>query len=339
MNEQKRTTSVTAPLRVGIIGGGGIASAHLAGYRAHADRITAVAVADLSPDLLAMRAEQDGLTGYTDYRRMLADEQLDAVDICLPHHLHTEAIVAAAEVGVHVLCEKPICTTLDDAARIAAAVEASGIVLMCAHNQVFRPAVQRLRELVATRQLGTIYSASTTCEFELELTEENAGWRARAAESGGGQLLDSGYHPTYVLRHIVGDEPATVSAVLANHRLSFLPGEDSAQVTVRFASGAIGRVSTSWAFDGLPDPETITVNGSRGSAFGTDRSLTVSIVGHDPVTVPLDPIDTFAAEIAHFAEVLRDGGAPVQGHEDGIATLSLILAAYEAASSGTTVAL
>lgn len=329
--------SSSRALRVGIIGGGGIASAHLGGYRAHSDEIVAVAVADLSPALLARRAEEDGLTGYADYRRMLAEEDLDAVDICLPHHLHTEAIIAAAEAGKHILCEKPICTTAEDAERISAAVEASGVILMCAHNQVFRPVVRELRELVAAGSLGQIYSASATCEFELQLDEESAGWRARASESGGGQLLDSGYHPTYVLRHVVADEPVDVTAVLSNHRLTFLEGEDSAQVTVRFEGGAVGRIVTSWAYDGLPAAETVTVNGSRGSAFGTDQSLTVRISGEEPVIIDLDPVDTFAAEISHFAAVLREGGRPVQDHADGIATLGIIMAAYTAAASGTTV--
>jgi hypothetical protein len=82
------------------------------------------------------RADELGATVYSDYRTMLEQADIDAVDICLPHHLHKDAIVAAARAGKHVLCEKPLCLTSEEAAEVAAAVEESGITLMCAHNQL-----------------------------------------------------------------------------------------------------------------------------------------------------------------------------------------------------------
>jgi predicted dehydrogenase len=93
------------PIRVGLVGGGGIVDAHIRGYRAYADAIKVVAVADVVTETVQRRATELDAAPYTDFRQMINEADLDAVDICLPHYLHAEAIVAAAEAGKHILCE------------------------------------------------------------------------------------------------------------------------------------------------------------------------------------------------------------------------------------------
>ena len=83
-----------------------------------------------------------GAAAYTDFRQMILEADLDAVDICL-HHLHAEAIVIAAQAGKHILCEKPLCLTVLQAEQVQQAVSAAGVTLMCAHNQLYLPAVPR----------------------------------------------------------------------------------------------------------------------------------------------------------------------------------------------------
>ncbi|WP_203590949.1 Gfo/Idh/MocA family oxidoreductase [Streptomyces sp. SID13031] len=144
-------------LKVGLIGGGGIASAHIEGYREHAGKIGITAVADAVEKTAAARGEELGATPYTDYLQMLEAEELDAVDICLPHHLHRDAIVAAAQAGKHVLCEKPLCLSGEEAADVRAAVTGNGVTLMCAHNQLFMPAVAKAKELLDAGTIGTVY--------------------------------------------------------------------------------------------------------------------------------------------------------------------------------------
>ena len=96
-------------VKVGVLGGGGILDAHIRGYRAYADAIKVTAVADLVEETARRRAAELDAAAYTDFRQMILDADIDAVDICLPHHLHAEAIVAAAQAGKHILCEKPLC--------------------------------------------------------------------------------------------------------------------------------------------------------------------------------------------------------------------------------------
>ena len=147
----KPEEAATDRIRIGLIGGGAIADAHIRGYRAFAETVLPAAVADAAPEVAQRRAAELGVPAHTDYRQLIAQIELDAVDICLPHHLHANAIVTAAEAGLHVLCEKPLCLTRTEAERVRAAVEQNGVTLMCAHNQLFLPTVAKAMELLAER--------------------------------------------------------------------------------------------------------------------------------------------------------------------------------------------
>src|SRR5437764_10778623 len=102
-------------VKFGLIAASGIAEDHIRGYRKFADRIGVTAVADSQADTLARRSAELGATAFADYGRLISEGDIDAVDICLPHYLHADAIVRAAENGKHVLCEKPLCLTADEA--------------------------------------------------------------------------------------------------------------------------------------------------------------------------------------------------------------------------------
>jgi predicted dehydrogenase len=322
-------------IKVGLIGAGGIAGAHIRGYREHAARIGITAVADVSEAAVAARAEELGATPYADYRQMLEVEELDAVDICLPHHLHRDAIVAAAEAGKHILCEKPLCLTAAEAADVRAAVSAAGVTLMCAHNQLFLPAVAKAKELLEAGTIGTVYEVRTTDSFYNDFDPSTMGWRASAATSGGGELIDTGYHPTYLLLHLAGGKPVEATAMLSTHRLKFMEGEDSAQVLVRFDNGVVGQLVTSWAYQPAAVTERFSVVGSEGALHSDGNSLTVRRRVGEVETIELEPVDGFVAEIGHFADSLLGKTRPLHTEEEGIAVLGILLAAYEGARTKT----
>src|SRR5438128_2405050 len=146
---------INGAVRVGLIGAGGISGAHGQGFLKHSDKIKCVAMADISQDNLKKRGEQLAPTGVTprsfaDWKEMLKEMggEIDAVDICLPHHLHGAAIMDAAAAGKHILCEKPMCMSLAEADQIAAAVKKSGVTYMSAHNQLFMPVVQEAKRMI-----------------------------------------------------------------------------------------------------------------------------------------------------------------------------------------------
>ncbi|WP_374010963.1 Gfo/Idh/MocA family protein [Leifsonia sp. LS-T14] len=322
----------TATVRVGLIGAGGIAGAHVAGYLRNPGTVTFAAVADPVRESAERRAGDSGAAIYSDYRIMLAEADIDAVDICLPHHLHKDAIIAAAAAGKHILCEKPLCLTPEEAAEVDAAVTAAGVTLMCAHNQLFLPAVAKAKELIESGELGRVYEVRTTDSFFNDFDPSNMGWRAHASTSGGGELIDTGYHPTYLLLHLAGGSPVEVTALLATHRLSFMEGEDSAQVLVRFDNGVIGSLVTSWAYQPADGTEKFSAVGELGSLTSDGTSLTVRARGADSATVyELEPVHEFGEEIAHFARSILDGTRPLHTQKEGIEVLGIILAAYESA--------
>jgi predicted dehydrogenase len=323
-------------VRVGLIGGGGIAGAHIRGYREHADRIGVTAVADIGETALKRRTGELGVPGFADYRDLLREAPIDAVDICLPHHLHRDAIVRAAESGRHILCEKPLCLSAREAGDVVAAVRANGVTLMCAHNQLFLPAVAKARELLDAGVLGRVYEVRTTDSFWNDFDPTTMGWRASAATSGGGELIDTGYHPTYLLLHLAGGTPIEATAMLSTHRLTFMEGEDSAQVLVRFDHGVVGQMVTSWAYTPAPITERFSVVGERGSLFSPDGvSLTVTPRDGVSQTYSAEPVDTFVAEIGHFADSLIAGTRPLHTEVEGIAALGILLAAYQGAATKT----
>jgi predicted dehydrogenase len=326
---------VSDVVKVGLVGGGGITRAHVKGYLAHADKIVVTAVADVVEEAANTRAAELSAQPYTDYRRMIATADVDAVDICLPHHLHADAIIAAAEAGKHVLCEKPLCLTVEEAQRVAAAVRANQVTLMCAHNQLFFPSVAKAKELLDSGILGTVYEVRTTDSFHNDFDPSNMGWRASAKTSGGGELIDTGYHPTYLLLHLADAQPVEATAFLSTHRLKFMEGEDSAQVLVRFANGVVGQMVTSWAYDPAPGTEKFSVVGELGSLTGTSNSVTYRLRSGQEETFEFPEVDAFVAEIGDFADCLREGKRPLHTEVEGIAVLGVLLAAYEGARTGT----
>ena len=322
-------------IRVGLIGGGGIATFHIAGYQQHADVIRITAVADAVAATAEARGAELGVPHFTDYVEMLERADVDAVDICLPHHLHRDAIVAAARAGKHVLCEKPLCLTPDEARDVQAAVTEAGVTLMCAHNQLFLPAVAAAKELIDSGALGTVYEVRTTDSFRNEFDPSNMGWRAHAAQSGGGELIDTGYHPSYLLMHLAGGVPVQATAMLSTHRLRFMEGEDSAQALFRFDNGSVGQLVTSWAYEPAAGTERFSVVGELGALTSDGTTLRWDLLDGTSETRTFDEVDTFAAEIGAFGECLRDGTRPIHTEREGIAVLGMILAAYEGARSGT----
>ena len=324
-----------AQLKVGLIGGGGIASAHIKGYREHAGKIAITAVADAVEQTAVARGEELGATPYTDYRELLAKEDVDAVDICLPHHLHKDAIVAAAEAGKHILCEKPLCLSADEAADVRSVVNDHGVTLMCAHNQLFMPTVAKAKELLDAGTIGTVYEVRTTDSFFNNFDPSSMGWRASAKTSGGGELIDTGYHPTYLMLHLAGGMPVEATAMLSTHRLKFMEGEDSAQVLIRFDNGVVGQMVTSWAYQPADSTERFSAVGELGSLHSDGTSLSYRLRSGETETFELEPVDTFVAEIGHFADSLLGRTRPLHTEEEGIAVLGILLAAYEGSRTKT----
>ena len=340
----------SAPLRVGIVGAGWMGQVHARSWTANAPRGAIVAVTDVSE--ARARALADEHTHgearvHADLDALAADANVDAVDICLPHHLHADAIVRAARAGKHVLCEKPLCLSFEEARTIKRALDAAGVTLMCAHNNLFALPLIEARRLIAEGVLGKVYHVQSNeigrnmgirlgrAPVPLAEGESSMAWRLDPSRMGGAELLDTGWHGAYRLMALADSRPVEVVAMLGNYFLHELkPGEDSASVLVKFASGMQGVLITSWAYGHEPGGWQFQVAGEHGTLAGNVTRLLHAPHGWSSgAEAKWDTThrETYAREVTHFLDVLLDGATPPATWEHGARTLQHIRAAYQSA--------
>ncbi len=320
-------------IRVGLVGCGGIMGAHLPGWKAVEGRAQVTAACDVNEANANKRAQETGQAPQvcTDWQQMLAYDLVDAVDVALPHKLHRDAIVQAAEAGKHILTEKPLCTTLDEAKDIEAAVKGNGVILMCAHNQMFEPAPRTARQWIREGKIGRVFSLRTVdCFLAGDRKQPGMwGWRGSAEEAGGGCALDTGYHPTYMLISIANSEPKEVVSFSDNYNQPYLQAEDTAQTMVRFANGAVGTLQTSWGYPWPNGHWQIHAIGELGQIYGRGNNLYFHPHGGEAEKAELQAENGFVGEIKHFVECIEEGKTPEQSLKEGITVLQVILGGYQ----------
>jgi predicted dehydrogenase len=238
---------MTTALRGAIIGFGAVAEhAHLPAWRASKD-MRIVAVAEPDADRRA-RAEAlvPGVVVHGDAAHLLRESSLDFVDVATPPSLHAPSIIAAAAAGVHVLCEKPLTSSLEEYVRVRDAVVQAGVTLFTVHNWKFSDPFRRVQALLAEGAIGPL----TSIEFET-VRDGCAGgsaddWRTRHALAGGGILVDHGWHAFYLMLALARERPLTIRTVLARRRYVAADVEDTAECTIQFPS-LVGRLRLTWA--------------------------------------------------------------------------------------------
>ena len=282
------------------------------------------------------------------------DELFDAVDavaVCSDTAAHRPLIERAAARGKHVLCEKPIATTREDARAIAAAIERSGVRFMQSFPKRFDPANHEIRRRLEAGFFGTPWLVRVRHGHRYGLDGAfTGGWWADPARSGGGTLLDEGVHGADFLRWLFGD-PESVTAMISD-RTSKLAVEDTALAIYRFPSGLLAELATGWNFQaadvsveifGTRAPPSSPASTSRRKEhtasgflrfYGADQPERVWEVSQ---IVPRFKTGGFHQQNAiAFVDALKRGVAPPMGLEDGRRSLAMILAAYQAARTGTT---
>lgn len=332
-----------ATLKVGIVGSGGIARQHGIGWQRNAPRAEIVAAADVEPARAQYILDNYGTPNaeiYNGIESLLLDRNVDAVDICLPHNLHTSAIIAAARAGKAILCEKPLCTSIEDAVAIKRVLQETGVPFVMAHNQLFQPSLIETRQLLAAGILGRPFVIRSVECFQnrgalLGQTGHHLGpgespwtWRADLKRMGGGEVLDTGWHATYRLLALANDRPVEVSAVTDRFLIPGLPAEDTGLLTVRFAGGAIGQIITSWAFAPVGGWH-FEVMAQLGSVAGAANRLVHQLHGWPaPAERQYETVHTFTEEITHFLDVVERGAESMATIDQGARVLQLTKAAY-----------
>ncbi|MCL5283448.1 MAG: Gfo/Idh/MocA family oxidoreductase [Armatimonadetes bacterium] len=317
---------------IGLIGCGGISAVHRDGWLAASDIARMVATCDVNRQSAELRKEElNAETAYEDYRLLLKRDDLTAVDLCLPHDLHAEVAIAAAQAGKHILCEKPIAVNQEEARRMIHAAEQNAVTLMIAYCERYSNAHVAMKRLVEAGEIGKPFLLRID---HSQWVDYPAGhWINDPTKLGGGVVAGSGPHRLDMLRWF-GGEVRRVAARAVNTGLTQLGGEDTAVIALEFDSGAIGEMTCTWSARRYPWYEGFLVFG-RGGMVHNIGGVQLSRNGGDftPVPLPHDDAAGFREEIAHFLSCIQTGATPLTSGQEALKTLQLVEAVYTAIKS------
>jgi predicted dehydrogenase len=356
----------------GVIGLGTIGAVHAYWY-SQLPESNLVAVCDTRKSVVQELESRYHVRGYTDYRQMLEDKELEALTIAVPHFLHSKIAIEAAKSGKHVAVEKPLCMTLAEAKQMINAVKKAGVFDFYTENLCFAPSYALAKEIVDAGGLGDVHFCkareSGDMVFESD-TERKAiagkkvdSWYYDYEKAGGGALMSTGVHAVQYVRYILGDIPArrvyaeTLEGLGTKKQTGI---EDAAIVTIRFEGNKVGEVETSfYATGGFDD---------KAEIYGNKGTILLDLYKRNPIVVHSHvgygnkgqsifstpevadrgwafPIPDERYELGyyheqrHFLQSILGEKRPVVNFDDGKDTLEIVLAAYESHRTGNVVSL
>ena len=342
--------------RVALLGAGFIGDIHIESYHRFVPEVEVVAVYARNPQRAEAFARKHGIAQwYSDLEPAITQSGCEVVDLCLPNFLHARAVKVAAAAGKHVIIEKPLCLTLEEADQMIAACKAADRKLMYAEELCFAPKYERVRKLVREGAIGEI--------FHMRQCEKHSGphsdWFYDLEQSGGGALMDMGCHGLAWFRWMLGGRPKALS-VYAQMQTGLLHKgrtrvEENSICIVEFEGGAIGVAENSWAKPGGMD-DRVEVYGPGGviyaDLFQGNSALTYSDKGYGyamekagstkgwTFTIFEEAFNQgYPQELKHFIECVREDKPPLVTGEDGRAVLEMMYAAYRSARTGQKVPL
>lgn len=346
-----------AKLKIGVVGAGSISGVHFEAYKANSEA-EIYAVCDINEARAREKAQTYGASKvYTDYREMMADPNIDAVSVCVWNNAHAPVSIAALEAGKHVLCEKPLCMTVEEALQVEQAVRKSGKVLQVGFVRRYAANTQVLKKFLDAGDLGEIYYAKASCIRRLG---NPGGWFADKKRSGGGPLIDLGVHVIDLCWYLMGKPK--VKSVSGNtykrlgnraniQNLSFYKAadynaenndvEDMANALIRFENGASLMVDVSFTLHALKDEICVKIYGEKGGAE-IEPELRIVTEQHDTILNVTPQIDHltfdfrqgFGSEINHFVNACLGRVETLSPVEDGVEIMKILCAVYESSEKG-----
>lgn len=340
-NQEKKEIDTSKKLKIGIIGTGWIADAHINCYKQMPD-VEIVAGADLVPgkaQAFFKKWEVEGVRCYPDHKSMLDTEELDAVSVCTYNRTHAECAIYAMQKGVDVLLEKPMCVTIEEAAEICKVEKETGRLLSIGFQPRLDPNMQMIKKIVESGELGEIYYIQTgggrrkgiPTPFGTTFIEEKT--------AGIGALGDIGcYSLDMVLNAIGYPKPLTVTGYRSDffgtdpsyykthpEYAKVFGVDDFAAAFIRLEGGIILDFRIAWAMH-LDTPGDTIIMGKKGSlripstecwngSVGGPMTIYHDVAGEPTqTTVPIikDNVDLFYKKIRSFLDAVKEGGeAPV----------------------------
>jgi predicted dehydrogenase len=335
-------------VRIGVLGTGVIMRDYHVPLLVENPRAELVAAGNLHPDSLAALAQDFGIPKtYTDFDQMAGQAGIDAIVIGLPNQLHAPATIRMLRSGKHVLCEKPMATTVTDAQAMVEAADASGRKLMIAHMWRYDPEIRWLRQVVQSGVLGRIFKIKAQNVWIGEGPTQES-WFVRPEIAGGGALIDMAVHPIDTISFLFGD---TIRATRVFTQLGayFQPieVEDTANIVIEYDDGMAALIESGWYHDFADGPEgTVQVFGTEGYARVFPSELHCKIGGawgqynpDMPVRRQQCDLPMYAAQLDRFIDCVLGNAEPEPDGRQGLKSVRVLEAAYRSGHSGESVTL
>lgn len=317
---------MSAPLRFVVIGTGAIARAYEAAFATMTDaRI--VAVCDVSVAAAHEYAARVGCPAFTSVETLVAQADFDAAIVCTPPVSHEAIASLVLASGRHVLCEKPLSTSVESARRMLACARRSNTILTMASKFRYVTDVRKARELICEGAVGELVLVENAFTSHVNMRER---WNSNAAISGGGVLIDNGTHAVDLLRYFLGNLRDV--QVVEGRRMQGLSVEDTVRLFVRNDDGVIGSSDLSWSIDKelgtyirVYGSEATILVGWKNSKLRRRGERDWHLFGNG-----YDKVQAFRAQIENFCDAIT-GSAPLGvTPRDALASVEVIRAAYDA---------
>lgn len=320
-----------------VIGIGRIAGHFMPATRATANSILTALVSGHRDKALRVAAQygvpQSSIYNYDNFDSIASNKSVDAVYVALPNSMHAEYTIRAAKAGKHVLCEKPMATSVADCESMIAACKSAGVKLMIAYRCQYDPTHLKAVELIRSGAIGTVQAIESAFGFNIAPGE----WRLEKKMSGGGPLVDVGIYALNASRYLTGEEPQGFGAFtsVVDHDGRFNQVEENVSWTTRFPSGILAACSCTY---GAHMNGIFKVHGSKGSidadsAFSYEglhlrgeysgARLDLPNPGRDPYQ--------FQAEAQYFSDCVQNDIEPKTSGEEGLRDMRCIAQIYSAA--------
>ena len=315
------------PLRAAVVGLGTMGRNHVRVWDEAISGVELVAVADPDPAALARTIDGRSMPGYADPLELFAVERPDLVSIVAPTSLHRDVTIAALESGAHVLVEKPIAATREEAEAMMAAADAAGRILTVGHIERFNPAIRELRRRLAAGELGRIFQVHAT---------RLGPFPARIRDVG--VVVDLAPHDLDVMRYLLQSDPVRLYA--ETERRIHTDHEDLFVGVIKFANGAVGMLDINWLTP--TKRRTLSVTGERGMYVADyltqdlvfyANPADASVEEGEMIRRHIDRREPLQVELDEFARAVREGGPPPVDPHEAMVALLLARTMVEAAQS------
>ncbi|MBP1994926.1 Gfo/Idh/MocA family protein [Paenibacillus eucommiae] len=287
-------------------------------------------VVDLDEEKAAKLAGELGCKYTSDWLSIMDD--IDAVSICTPHHLHADQSILALKAGKHVLLEKPLANTEEDCLRVIKAAEENNTILMMAYVIRFLPIIRKLKDIIITEEFGKPFNAN--CWIEGFIPPMPGSWLSRKETLGGGVLFSHGCHYIDLLVWLLG-KPVKVSTLGTRTGTEWMEGEGTAHSTMLFESGALGYLETSWGMQFAERRALMHIHTPKALLIVSSDLTTLeavtekgrqTLMTHNSHTSPGSFV---SGEIEHFLDCIEFGKKPETDGHDALKSLRAIWAMYE----------